>query len=92
MKNPIATTIDHLDSCLESINEDEFVVARVCRELDYCETNPCLRKCCSETIGKSCLDDSLRQMDARYFRESLHKRIDNTDFDKQSKFLVNFIF
>ncbi|XP_023247123.1 G-protein coupled receptor Mth2-like isoform X2 [Copidosoma floridanum] len=52
-------TVDETSACLDVDASPDHIVARICRGLDYCKANPCVRKCClnSKVDDTMCMDN-----------------------------------
>lgn len=49
-------TLNPSSSCLESTVDPKALAVRLCSEVNHCESNPCIRKCCGENeFGIKCL-------------------------------------
>ncbi|KAJ8686520.1 hypothetical protein QAD02_022314, partial [Eretmocerus hayati] len=59
------------NACLSAEASSNLIVARVCTKIDYCKSNPCIRKCCAEDEINSACTAPLKKESVKEFRTLL---------------------
>ncbi|XP_046412720.1 G-protein coupled receptor Mth2-like [Neodiprion fabricii] len=62
-------------ACLESGSSPGLLVVRVCRGVEYCRGNTCLRKCCRE--DEALVETSCKKLPAELTTPKLHEEVRN---------------